>query len=73
MPAFVRNGQDVWILKNYIASKNGHQKVVAKIENLQAIEHLDEIIAAADGIVIARGDLSIEVPLRIFLFYKKEL
>jgi pyruvate kinase, alpha/beta domain protein len=60
-------------LKNYIASKNGHQKVVAKIENLQAIEHLDEIIAAADGIVIARGDLSIEVPVEDIPILQKRI
>lgn len=71
--AFVRNGQDVLNLKNYIASKNGHQKVVAKIENLQAIEHLDEIIAAADGIVIARGDLSIEVPVEDIPILQKRI
>ncbi len=60
--SFVRTAKDVEEVKEYIASKNGNIKVVAKIENLQAIKHLDEIIEAADGIIVARGDLSIEVP-----------
>lgn len=60
--SFVRNAADINELKEYIASKNSSLKVVAKIENKQSIKNLDEIIAAADGVLIARGDLSVEVP-----------
>ena len=71
--SFVRNAQDILELKEYIASKNGQIKVVAKIENLQAIKHLDEIIAAADGILIARGDLSVEVALEEIPIIQKRI
>ena len=52
---------------------NGHVQLFAKIENQQGIDNLDEIIEAADGIMIARGDMGIEVPFRKwFQFYKND-
>ncbi len=58
--SFVRSAADVTKLKKLIGDHPA--MVIAKIETRQAIEHLDEIIDVADGIMVARGDLAIEVP-----------
>ena len=50
---------------------NGHVQLFAKIENQQGIDNLDEIIEAADGIMIARGDMGIEVPFEMVPVYQK--
>ncbi len=62
--SFVRTAQEVWDLKQAIRelSAFGHQTpVIAKIEKPEAIDNIDEIIAAVDGIMVARGDLGIEI------------
>lgn len=62
--SFVRTAQEVWDLKSYIRqlSAFGRQTpVISKIEKPEAINNIDEIIAASDGIMVARGDLGIEI------------
>ena len=62
--SFVRTAQEVWDLKGYIRqlSAFGRQTpVISKIEKPEAINNIDEIIAASDGIMVARGDLGIEL------------
>ena len=61
--SFVRNKQDILDVKEVLKAKNSNLKVVAKIENAIAVKNFDEILEVADGIMIARGDLSVEVPL----------
>jgi pyruvate kinase len=58
--SFTRNKEDVRNLKALI--KNSKIKIVSKIENMEGIKNIDEIISASDGIMIARGDLGVEIP-----------
>ncbi|MCX6245410.1 MAG: pyruvate kinase [Bacteroidetes bacterium] len=59
--SFVREAADVKILKELIKEKGTAKPVIAKIEKPQAVEHLEEIIDASDGIMVARGDLGVEM------------
>lgn len=60
--SFVRTAEDVRAAKQEIARRGGDMPVIAKIETQAALAHFDEILAEADGVMIARGDLSIETP-----------
>jgi pyruvate kinase len=60
--SFVRNAQDIIELKGIINERNGKAKVIAKIEKPEAIEDIDNIITESDGLMVARGDLGVEVP-----------
>ena len=60
--SFVRSANDVKILKRIIDKQNLHHKVIAKIEKPEAIKDIDAIIQATDAIMVARGDLGVEVP-----------
>ncbi|MGB8165924.1 MAG: pyruvate kinase [Chthoniobacteraceae bacterium] len=69
--SFVRSGADVRELKNQLAAKGARQPVIAKFEKPQAIEHLDEILAEVDGVMVARGDLGVELsPERVPMLQK---
>ncbi len=59
--SFVRSADDVWAVRRIIEEMDGFQAIIAKIENRQGIDKLDEIIEAADGLMVARGDLGVEV------------
>ncbi len=59
--SFVRTAADVREAKKIIASHRGDVPVIAKLEKPQAIDHLEEILEVADGIMVARGDLGVEV------------
>ena len=59
--SFVREDKDILLAKRYITEFGGNIPVIAKIEKPQAIENLDKIVKCADGIMVARGDLGIEM------------
>jgi pyruvate kinase len=61
--SFVRNADDVIFIKNIIELNEWKPRVVAKIEKPEAIENIDQIIQVADGIMVARGDLGVEMPM----------
>lgn len=60
--SFVRTVDDVTEIRKMLNKHNSQAKIIAKIENLQGIDHIDEIIKASDGIMIARGDMGVEIP-----------
>ena len=69
--SFVRKADDVRVLKDIIAKRNLHHKVIAKIEKPEAIKNIDEIIDVTDAIMVARGDLGVEVPPQKVPVYQK--
>jgi pyruvate kinase len=60
--SFVRTAEDVRLVRNRVSAYGGETWIIAKLEKPQAIEHLDAIFAAADAIMVARGDLGVELP-----------
>lgn len=61
--SFVRTANDIIELRKRIQAKNHTAKIIAKIEKPEAIKNIDEIIEATDGVMIARGDLGVELPM----------
>lgn len=59
--SFVREAKDIELAKKYIKDYGGNIPVIAKIEKPQAVENLEEILKVTDGIMVARGDLGIEM------------
>jgi pyruvate kinase len=60
--SFVQTADDVRYVKRRVAQLGSQAWVIAKLEKPQAVDHLDSILEAADGIMVARGDLGVEVP-----------
>ncbi len=62
--SFVRSEKDIIALKEMIQASGSRAKVIAKIEKPEALERIDQIIEVSDGIMVARGDLGLEVPMQ---------
>jgi pyruvate kinase len=71
--SFVRSAGDCEYAKKLINEAGGHAPLIAKIEKAEAIDHLDQIIAAADGIMVARGDLGVETSVELVPVYQKRI
>lgn len=71
--SFVRSPEDVLELKKIVGKKNSYLKVMAKIEKPEALKEIDEIIRVSDGIMIARGDLAVEVPQEKMPLIQKDI
>lgn len=71
--SFVRNPQDILTLKNILQKKESCQKVISKIEKPEAVVQLREVILASDGIMVARGDLGVEMPLEKVPMIQKDI
>lgn len=61
--SFVRSAEDIKQCKEIIAAKGSHAKVIAKVEKPEAIDNIDAIIEATDAVMVARGDLGVEMPM----------
>lgn len=71
--SFVRKAEDIIDLKNRIKAAGKLSKVVAKIEKPEAVKNIDAIIAASDAIMVARGDLGVEMPLQDLPIIQKNI
>lgn len=71
--SFVRNKSDILTLRRELEKRNLTSGIVAKIENQEALLNLDEIIEASDAVMVARGDLGIEVPYEKLIRYQRKI
>ncbi len=71
--SFVRRAEDCARAKSLIRDAGGRAPLVAKIEKAEAIDHLDEIIATADAVMVARGDLGVETSVELVPVYQKRI
>ena len=62
--SFVRTAEDVMEIRKILAEKGGEDiKIISKIENMQGVRNIDDIIRVSDGIMVPRGDMGVEIPL----------
>jgi len=71
--SFVQKAEDMIQAREVVSSYGGDQKLIAKIEKFDAVENIDEILEHSDGLMVARGDLGIEVPFHRVPIIQKEL
>ena len=71
--SFVENAADIAAVRSAAADLDYHPFIIAKIERSRALDHIDEILDAADGIMVARGDLGVEIPIEQMAVVQKEL
>ena len=71
--SFVRNKEDVLEVRKILDERNSKMMIISKIENMQGIKNLDEIIEVSDGIMVARGDIGVEVPLEEVPVLQKQI
>jgi pyruvate kinase len=71
--SFVRSGKDCTDAIELIKQTGSAAPLIAKIEKAEAIDHLEEIIAAADGVMVARGDLGVETSVELVPVYQKQI
>ena len=71
--SFVRRPQDVLEIRNLLKENGGeHIRIISKIENQEGVDNFDEILEVSDGIMVARGDLGVEVPMEEVPILQKE-
>jgi pyruvate kinase len=71
--SFVRSVKDLLILRNKLNEKNSKTKIIAKIEKPEALQNIRDIIVESDGIMIARGDLGVELPIEQVPLIQKQI
>uniref|UniRef100_A0A8C6LQZ4 Pyruvate kinase n=1 Tax=Nothobranchius furzeri TaxID=105023 RepID=A0A8C6LQZ4_NOTFU len=69
--SFIRSAQDVKDVRRALGAHGRHIKVISKVESRQGVQHFEEILAESDGVMVARGDLGIEIPAeKVFVAQK---
>ena len=71
--SFIQRPEDVTALRDLIKAHGGHMEILPKIENLEGVKNFDAILEAADGIMVARGDLGVEIPAEEVPLVQKEI
>lgn len=71
--SFVRDARDIHILREELKKRSCTAAIIAKIENQSALDHLDEIITESDAVMVARGDLAVEVPFQELAYWQKKI
>jgi pyruvate kinase len=71
--SFVRTGDDVLQVRKLLAAKKSEMKVIAKIENREGVNNIEAILKVADGVMVARGDLGVELPYEELPIVQKTL
>jgi pyruvate kinase len=71
--SFVETAADIRMVREAAAARGKQPFIIAKIERAGAIQHIEELLAAADGIMVARGDLGVEVPIQEVALLQKRL
>jgi pyruvate kinase len=71
--SFVTSAQDIVDVRGVLNDSHASVPIIAKIERGQAVNHFDEILAASDGIMVARGDLGVDIPLKRIPLVQKEI
>ncbi|MCQ2604430.1 MAG: pyruvate kinase [Spirochaetia bacterium] len=72
--SFVRTGDDVKQLRDFLVRNGGENiQIISKIENRQGVDNMDDIIALSDGVMVARGDMGVEIPFKYLPAIQKKM
>ena len=71
--SFARSKEDILEVRKILEENNSKAKIIAKIENMQGIENVEEILEVSDGIMVARGDMGVEIPLEDVPVIQKDM